>query len=66
MTTERQKLASELTLLKDKLMRVGLYRTGHLMELPIQEIGWELQGIGTPEYGKNRQKETVKAFDLNH
>ena len=59
--TKEQHLAfaSELTLLKDKAMRLGLWRTAHLIEIPIQEIGWEMQGLIAPPSQKKRQQELL-------
>ena len=51
--------ASELTLIKDKAMRLGLYRTAHLLEIPIKEIGWEMQGEFAPEYEKEAQQKVL-------
>lgn len=51
-----QEIASRLTLLKNEAMRAQLYRTAHLIEIPIQEIGWEMQGIAAPDEQKARQQ----------
>jgi len=51
--------ASKLALLKDEAYRLGLYRTGRLIEIPIIEIGWELQAAPTPDEQKQRQQETL-------
>lgn len=37
-----RELAAECVRLKDKLMRRGLYKTGHAMEDVVTSIGWEL------------------------
>lgn len=55
----RQKLVNDLVQMKDTAMRLGLYRTARLLDIPKQEIGWELQGIDTPTWQKKRQQETL-------
>lgn len=56
---KQQEMASEISLLKLKAMRLGLYRTGRMLEIATQEIGWELQGVETPEWQKKRQQKTL-------
>lgn len=51
--------ASKLSLLKNEAICLGLYRTGRMLEIAIQEIGWEIQGKSTPQWQKERQKETL-------
>lgn len=51
--------AAKLALLKDEAYRVGLPRTARLIEIPLQEIGWEMAGDDTPAYQKARQQETL-------
>ena len=56
---EIHSISSDLTSIKDRLMRVGLYRTAHLIDIPLQEIGRDAQGELAPEYEKKRQQETL-------
>lgn len=52
-------IATDLNLLKARLMNIGYYRTGRLLDIALQEIGWEAQGIETPKWQLKRQKETL-------
>jgi hypothetical protein len=56
---DRQKLVTDLVQMKDSAARLGLYRTARLLEIPIQEIGWEMQDESTPAWQKKRQQETL-------
>ena len=38
-------LNRELTEIKEKYMRIGMYKTGHAIEIGLQACGWELAGI---------------------
>lgn len=58
-TPQQVGVAHEVVLLKEKAMRLGLYRTGRMLEIAIQEIGWELQGVETPKSQQKRQIETL-------
>lgn len=59
---ETRQLAFELTDIKARLHQAGLYCTARMVEIAIQEIGWEMQGADTPPEQKKRQLET---FDPN-
>lgn len=61
-----QAFASELILLKDKAFRLGLYRTAHLIEIPIIEVGWEMQGESAPADQKQRQQETLVPYIVEY
>ena len=54
-----RKLVNDLVQMKDTAMRLKLFRTARLIDIPIQEIGWEMQGEDTPAYQKKRQQETL-------
>lgn len=56
---QQRRLISSLTILKFQLAEAGLYRTSRMMEIPIIEVGWEIQGVDTPEFQKERQQETL-------
>lgn len=57
--TDRRKLVIDLVQMKHQAMQLGLYRTARLLDIPTQEIGWELQGEPTPDWQKARQQETL-------
>jgi hypothetical protein len=57
--THREDFVARLTLMKDEAYRLGLFRTARLIEIPIQEVGWELSGSPTPPEQKARQQETL-------
>lgn len=57
---ERKDFISKLALLKNEAMQLGLYRTGQLLEIPIIEVGWDVQGVTTPPEQKKRQIETLR------
>ncbi len=59
MTPAQQQLAAKLALLKDEAYRIGLSRTARLIEIPLQEVGWEMAGTDTPAYQRARQQETL-------
>lgn len=54
-----REIAVKLNLLKYEAMQSGFYRTGQLLEIPLQEIGWEMQGVTSPEEQKKRQQEIL-------
>ncbi len=58
-TQEHKDFINELVLLKNKALQLGFYRTHRLLGIPEQEIGWEIQGILTPDYGTKRQNEIL-------
>jgi len=47
---ELDKVLSEMTLLHNKLMKMGLYRTYQAMHLAVKEIGWEISDIVSGEH----------------
>lgn len=49
---DRQELCSEAALFHDKLVRNGMYRTGHAMHNVVREIGYELAEQLTKELGQ--------------
>lgn len=55
----RRDFIVRLSKMKHEAMALGLYRTGRMLDIPVQEIGWELQGADTPEWQKKRQLETL-------
>ena len=57
---DKQDFVSKLALLKVEAMRIGLYRTGHLLEIPLIEAGWDMQGQATPKQQRERQHDTFK------
>ena len=57
--SEQKAIACELVVLKEKAARCGLYRTARMIEIAVQEVGWEMQGSDTPEWQKRRQQETL-------
>ena len=58
-TKEKQELATEINLLKYKSIKLGMYRTGRMLDIASQEIGWELAGEETPKWQRERQIESV-------
>lgn len=56
---DAQKFASEINMIKNRLMQAGLYRTAHKIDIATQEIGFEMIGEETPEWQKKRQLETL-------
>jgi hypothetical protein len=56
---EAIRIATALNQLKFDAMQAGLHRTGHLIDIATQEIGWEMQGQQTPKWQKQRQQETL-------
>jgi hypothetical protein len=58
-TPQQLGMAIEVVNLKEKALSLGLYRTARMLEIAIQEIGWELQGVETPKFQQNRQVETL-------
>lgn len=40
--------SGELTLLRDKAIRLGLYATSQLLHEAVREVGWEIQGKSRP------------------
>ena len=41
---DRQQFASDLALMKERAMRLGLYATGQRMDYPIRMVGFEMAG----------------------
>ena len=41
---DKQKFASDLALMKERAMRLGLYATGQRMDYPIRMVGFEIAG----------------------
>lgn len=41
---ERQQFASDLQLMKNRAMQLGLYATGHRLDFPIRMVGFEIAG----------------------
>lgn len=58
-SSQHREFALFLTQVKEQAMRIGLYRTARLLEIPVQEIGWEIQGMDTPPEQKKRQQESL-------
>lgn len=60
---EAKEIAIALVQLRERAFRANLLRTAHLIDIPAQEIGWEMQGLlSSPEWARERQKETLQPF----
>ena len=47
---QQKQLASEIMLLKDRCMRVGLVLTSHSLELATKAVGWEIAALLQDEW----------------
>jgi hypothetical protein len=44
MMDSKQQFAIDLSLMKERAMRLGLYATGQRMDVPIRMVGFEISG----------------------